>query len=335
MLRRAALLSLALGACGPELNPARPPPAHGDLAPGGVWVAYNLGCEVGCDQIKRGDRILAIDGRPVSSGAEVDAIGLARGAPLKLTIAPHRAPSTREVTIVAAPHDELPPIQAAPPLFTVGAAALDRAPAWARHKLFGHAIPALRLYLADEPRGYTNGRELYGRAALIVIWEYPPMIEAYRRSWALVPSVYAHLQEHADTLESAGVDTYFIHSARAEPKFRDHARGQVPASDRGYLPIFQLASSKNDANTLGIEGGAADIRETSFDYSAAPIVLVLDRRGIVRFHARGFPVGAHDTIAVAIDFALKALPDVPAPIEPVPAPSVAGDPDAPPDERGD
>ncbi len=64
--RRDVLLSVLLGACGPELDPARPPPAHGDLAPGGVWVAYNLGCEVGCDQIERGNRILAIDGPSVA-----------------------------------------------------------------------------------------------------------------------------------------------------------------------------------------------------------------------------------------------------------------------------
>ena len=301
MHRRLALLTLALAACGPELNPARPPPAHDDLAPGGVWVAYNLGCELGCDQIKRGDRILAVDGRPVTSGAEVDAIGLHTGAPRTLTIAPYHQPTPRDVTIVAHPRDDLPPLKGAPSIYTVGAAALDRAPAWARHKLFGHAIPALRLYLADEPRGYTNGRELYGRASLIVIWEYPSMIEARRRSWALLPGVYAHLQEYTDTLKLAGVDTYFVTDFRAEPKLRAHARSQVTALDRSLPAIYQLASSPNDPNTLGIENAAADIRESTHDFSAAPIVLVLDRRGIVRFHARGFPVGAHDTIAVAIE----------------------------------
>lgn len=341
MFRRAALLTLALGACGPELNPARPPPAHDELATGGVWVAYNLGCEVGCDQIRRGDRILAIDDRPVTSGAEIDAIGLTRDAPIKLRVVPHRQTTVRDITIVASPRDDLPPIKGAPPLFTVGAAALDRAPAWARQRMFGHAIPALRLYRADDPRGFLNGRELYGRAAVIVVWEFPPMIDAYKRSYALVPSVYAHLQQYADTLLEAGVDTYFVTKFRAEEKFRDHARSLVPPSDRGVLPIFQLSSNPNNPNTLGIEGAAADVRETLRDYSAAPVVLVIDRRGIVRFHARGFPVGAHDTIAVALDFALKALVDAPtppgaAPLGPIetPAPKDPADPLAPPDEHG-
>lgn len=312
-MNRLALCCLLLGACGPELNPARPPPAHDELSSGGVWVAYNLGCEAGCDQIKRGDRILAIDGRPVSSGAELDAIGLARGAPVELHVVPHGKAELRVVPIVAEPRDDLPPIVGAPPLFTVGAAALDRAPEWARRRLFGHAIPALRFYRADEPRGYINGRELHGRASVLLVWEYPPMIEARKRSWDLVPSVYAHLQEFADVLEAADVDAYFVTDFRAEEKFRDHARRSARAGASGFLPIFQLASSTSDPNTLGIEGGAADIRESLRDFLQEPILVVIDRRGIVRFHSVGFPLGPRDTLAAAIAFALTSLPDVPAP----------------------
>lgn len=309
--RRPALLALALAACGPELNPARPPPTHEDLAPGGVWVAYNLGCARGCDQIQRGDRILAVDGRPVATGAEIDALDLANGAPRRLTLAPRGQRPARDVTIVAAPHDELPPIPAAPPLFTVGAAALDLAPAWARQRLFGHAIPALRLYRPEEPRGYVNGRQLYGRASLIVVWEYPTMIEPRKQSWALIPGVYAHLQARGDELRAAGVDTYFVADFRAEPAFRAHARSEVTALDSPLPPIFQLASSPDDPNTLGIEGAAADIREALDDNLAAPVVLVIDHRGIVRFHARGLPLGPHDTIAAAIQLALLARLDAP------------------------
>jgi hypothetical protein len=119
---------MLLAACA-ELNPARPPPDHAVLAPGGVWVAYNLGCERGCDEIKRGDRILAVDGRPVSSGAELDAIGLARGRPLALKVATYGSHEVRDVTLLATPNDRLPPLDDMPPLLTVGAAALDRAPA--------------------------------------------------------------------------------------------------------------------------------------------------------------------------------------------------------------
>ena len=37
----------------------------------GAWVAYNLGCKFGCKVIRRGDLITAVDGKPISSGAEV------------------------------------------------------------------------------------------------------------------------------------------------------------------------------------------------------------------------------------------------------------------------
>lgn len=307
----ALTLSLGLCACGPELNPPRPPPAHGELAPGGVWVAYNLGCEVGCEEIKRGDRILAVDGRLVSSGAEIDQINLARNAPLKLQVAKYGSNEIRDVTIVAAPNELLPPIPAAPPMFTVGAEALDRAPDWARSKLFGHAIPALRLYRADEPRGFVTGRELYGRAALLVVWELPLMIEERRRSLQLLPEVYAHLQEFSDELQAAGVDPYFITSFRAEPAFRDSVRVNADPGPAGYIPVFQLASSPSNGNTVGLEGSAADIREVIHDYQLEPVVMIFDRRGIVRFHTRGFPVGPRDTLAVAIDFALHSLVDGP------------------------
>lgn len=308
---RVATLALALGACGPELNPARPPPSRDDLG-GGVWVAYNLGCKQGCDEIKRGDRILAIDDRPIESGAEVDAIGLTRGAPQKLSVAKYRTGELREVTIVAEPNEALPPIQAAPPLFTVGAAALDRAPEWARRKLFGHAIPAIRLRRADEPKGFLNGRELYGRGAVIVIWESPGMIEERKRANALIPGVYAHLQQYADELAEVGVDAYFVFdNIKPEPVIREFARSVADPGPRGFIPIWALWSSPRDPNTLGVEGPAADIRESILDGWAAPAVIVLDRRGIVRFHTVGFPVGPNDTMAIAIDFALKALPDVP------------------------
>ncbi|HEY8378359.1 MAG TPA: hypothetical protein VIK91_17805 [Nannocystis sp.] len=301
---------LALSAC-IELNPARPPPDHATLAPGGVWVAYNLGCEVGCDQIRRGDRILAVDGRPVDSGAEIDAINLARGAPLTLTIARYSTDEVVDVTLVATPDDRHPPIAALPPLLTVGTAALDRAPEWARSKLFGHAIPALRIYRADEPRGFVTGRQLYGRGALLVVWELPPMLEERRNSLNELPAVYAHLQEYADELEEAGVDVYFITDFRADPSFRAKARRYAEPGPRGFIPIYQLSSLPNNPNVLGLENAASDIREGLFDYLQAPVVLVFDRRGIVRFHARGFPVGTHETLATAVDFALHALPDVP------------------------
>jgi hypothetical protein len=90
----------------------------------------------------------------------------------------------------------MPPLTAVPPLLTVGAAALDRAPEWARLRLFGHAIPAMRLYRGEEPRGYINGRELYGRGAVILVWELPYLLAQTRALWAELPGFYAQLQRH-------------------------------------------------------------------------------------------------------------------------------------------
>ena len=139
-----ALVSVLLGACA---NTSVPTPKPGELAARpGVWVAYNLGCKLGCDQISRGDRILAVDGQPVATGAELDAVNLARGTPVKVQVARHAGGSPVEVSLLATPHTNMPPLASAPPFWTVGAAALDRAPEWARLRLFGHAIPALRMY---------------------------------------------------------------------------------------------------------------------------------------------------------------------------------------------
>ncbi len=200
---RVALAMSLLGACGPGPNPAVPPPSSAQLSGGGVWVAYNLGCSAGCDKIERGDRILAVDGKPVSSGAELDAADLTRGAPVAVKVAKYGGGSI-DVQLTATPHTNLPPIKAVPPLLTVGAAALDRAPEWARLRLFGHAIPALRLYRGEEPRGYINGRELYGRGAVIMLWEFPWLIGHQNAMWAELPGFYAQIQARADELAAAG-----------------------------------------------------------------------------------------------------------------------------------
>jgi hypothetical protein len=82
MTRKLVALAMLLGACGANPNPPVPPPSSAELAGGGVWVAYNLGCDTGCDKIRRGDRIVAVDGRPVTNGAEFDAANLTRGHPV-------------------------------------------------------------------------------------------------------------------------------------------------------------------------------------------------------------------------------------------------------------
>jgi hypothetical protein len=68
-----------------------------------------------------------------------------------------------------------------------------------------------------------------------------------------------------------------------------------------------LESARDDPNNLGIEHPASDIREWLFDRIYAPVILVIDHRGIVRFHARDFPLGPEETIEAAVQFALREL----------------------------
>ena len=126
MQRMIVALALLLGACGGNPNPPVPPPSSTELAGGGVWVAYNLGCTAGCDKIRRGDRILAIDGVAVTNGAEFDAANLARGTAVDVRVAKYDGSGKVDVQVVASPHTDMPPLKAVPPLLTVGAAALDR-----------------------------------------------------------------------------------------------------------------------------------------------------------------------------------------------------------------
>lgn len=338
MRSRTIALGLLWCACGGGPNPPVPPPSSAELAGGGVWVAYNLGCEVGCAQIHRGDRILAVDGAPVASGVAYDAANVARGAPVTLTVAPHGGGAPAEIQVVATP-DELPPIDRVPPLLTIGAAALDRAPEWARLRLFGHAIPAMRLYRGEEPRGFINGRELYGRGAVILIWELPWLLAHKRALWAELPGYYARLQKQDPALQAIGVDTFFVFPSAeesrswrpdADPRIidapaggetlkfainaetRTHIRGEVAPGTTDLIPLFLLESGENDPNNLGLEHPASDLREWLFDRIYAPVILVIDHRGIVRWHSRDFPIGPEETIDAAVHFALTSLADGPA-----------------------
>lgn len=338
MRRTLVALAVLFGACIANPNPPVPPPSAAELAGGGAWVAYNLGCSVGCDQIKRGDRILAVDGQPVGSGAALDAT-LSRGTPVALTVARHEGGAPVQVALVGEAHTELTPIKAVPPLLTVSAAALDRAPEWARLRLFGHATPAMRLYRGDEPRGHVNGRELYGRGAVIFVWELPWLLGQEQALWNELPGFYAQLQRHHAALQAAGVDTYFVFPTEQESRnrrpetdapladatpggdtlrfainaeTRAHIRSQVPPDTANLIPLFLLDSARDDPNNLGLEHAASNIREWLYDRILASVILVIDHRGIVRFHSRDFPLGPEETIEAAVQFALRDLPDAPA-----------------------
>jgi len=90
---------------------------------------------------------------------------------------------------------------------------------------------------------------------------------------------------------------------------RDHIRSEVPTGTTDLVPLFLLKSPADDPNNLGLEDPASDIREWLFDRIYAPVILVIDHRGIVRWHSRDFPIGPEETNASAVQFALTQLPD--------------------------
>lgn len=318
LLLGAALLT----ACGTQLNASVKTPPAGELTrTPGAWVAYNLGCKLGCKEIRRGDLITAVDGKPISSGAEIDDVDLARGTPVQLDVYRPRTGEALQVQLVAEPNEYMAPIAHVPPLWTVGTAALDRAPAWARLKAFGHATPAMRLYKMDSPREYVDGRDLFGRAALIVLWvpdRYTQhTVMAYHD---VLLQWYAGLQERRAELTASGVDTYLVFNGRVAEVDRRNLRAQA-VGDETYrassVPIYANTSFPNNPSTRGLEHAAADFNEMVFnDGRYGPIIMIVDPRGIVRWHSRGFehtgdPI---DTLNVAIEFSLQALDDRPLPL---------------------
>jgi hypothetical protein len=311
-----ALAAAGLVACGTQLNPSIRTPEPGELARvPGAFVAYNLGCARGCEQIRRGDVITAVDGRPITSGAEIDEVDLARGTPLRLHVYKRELGRTIAVDLLAEPNEYLRPLAHVPPLWTVGAGALDRAPSWARLKAYGHAIPALRLWRLDEPRTRITGRDLFGRGALIVYWLPDTYVQqTLRRDNALAPQVYARLQARDAELQAAGVDSLWVFDGRVSARGRDFVRhlaaDQAPPQ---FVPMYANITSSGDPNSLGLQHQAADLNELVFrDGRLGPIVLVVDPRGIVRWHSRGFHRDDPQlTLDTAIDFAVHQLADLP------------------------
>ena len=133
---------------------------HAQLKAGGVFVAYNLGCDKGCDQVAAGDLILSIDGAELSTGKDLDAANLTDGQPHKLKVKKKgKDGGIIDVEVVAKPNDTLDPHKGLPPFLTTGAAALDAAPDWARLRLFGQVSPQILLVNSDGEIGRASCRE--------------------------------------------------------------------------------------------------------------------------------------------------------------------------------
>jgi predicted small secreted protein len=295
-------------------------PGEKDLKPGGVYVAYNLGCDKGCDQIQKGDLIQKLNGNTVQTAADLD--GLIDGQPHKLELIA-KGGEAKQVEILAKPKTNLPPLENVPPFWLVSAEALNQAPKWARRRLFGHASPSVMLVSVNG--GILDGRQLYGKKRLIVFWDW-----ADRNEEAAAVDFMQVLQKAQVDLENKNIELMFTHvqfpAARGsygrKPPMNDtdlrawatkhaveHAGQKLP-----MLPTYRWpnATEQNAAREIGMEGSF-----TVFEnLGESPAIVLMDERGIIRWHSEGVeepPQGAEVrdprqyTIIEAVKFALEKL----------------------------
>lgn len=292
---------------------------NAELEPGGVYIAYmnNVGkCAKGCDQLEKGDLILEINGRAVSTAKDTRNSQIATGEPVKLKVHKKSTKATAEVELVAEPTDKLPPLKEQPPFYTVGAAELAKAPEWARRTLFGHAAPATMLVNADG--GILTGRDLVGKKRLLVFWDI-----ATRDEQAAAADMMQVLQKAQADLNGAGVEIMFTQiqfpsNLRQQPwndsSLREFQQNQG-IKDLPPLALYRFpnATEYNAAKEVGLEGATTYIQY----FRAPPAIIVLDENGIVRWHSEGIqkaPDGSplaekpnQYTIIEAIEFARTQL----------------------------
>ena len=288
------------------------------LKAGGVFVAYTLGCEKGCDQIKPGDLILSVDGQQLESGKDFDAAKVTDGQPHKLSVKKKGEEAPVEVEIVAKPNNDMPPIKDAPPFWTTGAADLAKAPDWARRRLFGTASPQILLVNSDG--GLVNGRDFYGKKRFIVYFDWQTQSSQLNASYFLKTLQLAQADLNAQGIEIVFAQLQF--PGRDRPPMNDtdlrkfHSDNQVTASEGGpkpYLPLYHFpnATENQPARNQGMSGATNVIQYLGSD----PAIVLLDERGIVRWHSEGvipdpeqkIAVDANYTIIQAIKFAQTDL----------------------------
>lgn len=287
------------------------------LKPGGVFITYVIGCEKGCDQLERGDLVLALNGQPVTTAKDLRVSKIATGEPVKLKVK-KKSGQEVEVEIVAKPNDSMPPIKEAPPFWSVGAAELDRAPQWARRNLFGHASPMVMLVNADG--GIVTGRDLVGKKRLILFWDW-----ATREEQAQAANMMQVLQMAQADLNKSGVEVMYTQiqfpsNQRVAPKNDADLRAwqkQFGAQGKAPLPMYRgpNATEYNPSREVGLEGSFNFIQYLR----QPPAIVLLDEDGIVRWHSEGIqapPPGDELagknkddqwTILQAVNFALKDL----------------------------
>lgn len=291
-------------------------PMNKDLKAGGVYVSYNHGCDSGCDQIDKGDLIQKIDGKTVKTGEEFDAANVTDGKPHKLDVLAAGSMAPKAVEIVAQPKTDMPPLENVPPFWTVGADALNEAPEWARRRMFGHASPSAMLVNTDG--GILDGRQLYGKKRVMIYWD-----QGDRTEQANAVTFLQVLQKAQADLNAKGVEVMFIQLqfpqgrqvALNDSDLRDfQKKWSVDPAKFKPLPMYRFPNKTefNQARELGMENAF-----TVFEnLGKSPTIVLLDDRGIVRWHSEGTqePAAGGDvsdaaqyTIIEAVKFSLEKL----------------------------
>ena len=313
---RAGLLMALVGCDGLDDNPLELPTAA-DLAPGGVYIAYNHGCTRGCDLVRKGDLLQSVDGKPVTTVEEVDASGLADGNPHALVLVDFATKEQKTVEIVATPKEDMPPLVHVPPFWLVAADELNRAPEWARRRLFAHASPMVQLVRIEG--GFVDGRQLYGRKRVIVYWSVGDRTEE-----ANAIAFMRVLQKAQGDLAQKSVDVMFVHVSLASSRRRlmndtdlrtwaaEFSLMDANGQPFPMLPFYRQPNRTeyNEGRELGMENSF----QVLGNIGESPSIVLLDERGIVRWHSEGLadspdpaiPADQH-TIIAAVEFALTQL----------------------------
>lgn len=311
-LAASLLIAVGLTACDPGKGSGFNIPKNRDLKAGGVYVSYNLGCDQGCDQIKKGDLIQKVDGKAVTKADDVG--NLADGAVHKLELLSNGTGEAKSVDLKATPKTNLEPIKDAPPLWLVGAAELNGAPDWARRRMFGHASPSVMLVSSDG--GILDGRQLYGKKRMMVYWDWGD-----REEEAAAVDFMQVLQKAQADLAAKNVEIMFVHvrfptgrkAAMNDSDLRAWQKKWTVKEGKTALPEvpmyrFPNETEFNAARELGMEGSFTVFE--NLGQSAA--IVILNEDGIVMWHSEGLADNANSeikdpeqaTIIPAVDYAL-------------------------------
>lgn len=264
-------------------------PKPKDLKPGGIYVAYNNGCDQGCDQLKKGDLIQKVDGKEVKTSQNWKDANVSDGNPHELEVLDKESGGTKKVTLKGKGKTKMPEVPGgAPAIWAVGAEELNRAPHWARRRMFGHASPMVMLVSVDG--GIFTGRDLYGKKRLIIYWDQGTRVEQ-----GSAVTFLQVLQKAQADLNAAGIDVLFVQlrfptgrqAAMNDSDLRAFQEKWTVKADDGtpYPPLkmyrFPNATEFNQSKEVGLEGAF-----TVFEnLGASPTILMLDEHGIVRWHS--------------------------------------------------